>query len=64
MKKMDTEQQQSKFQNVIYILKLVISFVLMVPEESNKYFNSIKFTYEQLNLMKQNGNDYMFFIVI
>ena len=40
MKKMNTEQQ--KAQNVISILKLVISFVLFV-QKSNKHFNSIKF---------------------
>ena len=35
MKKMDTEQQQIKPQNVISILKLVISFLQMVQESSN-----------------------------
>ena len=49
MKKRDTEQQQTEPQNMIFILKLVMSFLLWVQEESNKYFNSIKFIYEQLN---------------
>ena len=53
MKKMDTEQQQIKLQNMIFILKLVMSFLLLVQEESNKLFNSIKFIYEQLNLMTE-----------
>ena len=30
MKKMDTEQQQTEPQNMIFILKLVISFLLLV----------------------------------
>ena len=31
--KMDTEQQQTKPQNMIFILKLVISFLLLMKEE-------------------------------
>ena len=48
MKKMDTEQQKTEPQNMIFILKLVISFLLLVLEESNKHFNfdSFKFIYE------------------
>ena len=45
-------------QNIIFILKLVMLFLLFVQEESNKHFNSIKFIYEQLNLMTQNKLDY------
>ena len=44
---------------MIFILKLVMSFLLLVQEESNKHFNSIKFIYEQLNLMTQNKFDYL-----
>ena len=58
MKKMDIERQQTKPQNMIFILKLVRSFLLLVQEESNKHFNSIKFLYEQLSLMTQNKLDY------
>ena len=58
MKKMDTEQQQTEPQNRIFILKLVMSCLLLVQEESNKHANSIKFIYEQLNLMTQNKFDY------
>ena len=58
MKKIDTEQQQTKPQNMIPILKLVMSFLLLIQEESNKHFNSIKFIYEQLNLMSHNNLDY------
>ena len=36
IKGMDTEQQQIKPQNIIFILILVMSFLLLVPEESNK----------------------------
>ena len=43
LKKMDQEQQQTKPQNMISILKLVMSFLLLVQEEANKHFNSIKF---------------------
>lgn len=35
MKKMDTEQQQTEPQNMIFILKLLMSFLLLVHEESN-----------------------------
>ena len=44
---------------MIFILKLVMSFLLLVQEELNKYFNSMKFIYEQLNLMTQNKLDYL-----
>ena len=43
---------------MVFILKLVMSFLQLVQEESNKHFNSIKFIYEQLNLMTQNKFDY------
>ena len=33
--KMDTEQQQTEPQNMIFILKLEMSFLLSVQEESN-----------------------------
>ena len=33
MKKMDTEQKHIKLQNMIFILKLVMSFLLLVQEE-------------------------------
>ena len=33
-------------------------FLLVVQKESNKHFNSIKFIYDQLNLMPQNKLDY------
>ena len=33
MKKMDTEQQQTEPQNMIFILKSVMSFLLLVQEE-------------------------------
>ena len=39
---------------MIPILKLVMSFLLLIQKESNKHFNFIKFLYEQLNLMIQN----------
>ena len=58
MKKMDTEQQQTEPQNMIFILKLLMSFLLLVQEESNKHFNSTRFIYEQLNLMTLNKFDY------
>ena len=57
-KKIDTEQHQTKPQNMIPMLKLVMSFLLLIQEESNKHFYSIKFIYEQLNLMTQNKLDY------
>ena len=56
--KIDTEEHQTKPQNMILILKLVMSFLLLIQEESNKHFNSIKFIYEQLNLLTQNKLDY------
>ena len=40
-----------------------MSFLQLVPEESNKHFNSIKFTYEQLNLTTQNKLDYSIEII-
>ena len=55
---MDTEKQQTEHQNMIFMLKLVMLFLLLVQEESNKHFNSIKLIYEQLNLMTQNKFDY------
>ena len=58
IKKIDTEQQQTKSQNVISILELVMSLALLVQEESNKHLNSIKFIYEELKLMIQNKFDY------
>ena len=54
MEKINTEQHQTKPQNIILILKLVTSFLLLIQEETNKHSNSIKFIYEQLNLMTQN----------
>ena len=53
-KKIDTEQHQTKRQNMIPMIKLVMSFLKMIQEESNKHFNCIKFIYEQLNLITQN----------
>ena len=35
IKKMDTEQQQTEPENMIFILKLVMPFLLLVQEESN-----------------------------
>ena len=58
IKKMDTEQQQTKVQNMILIIELVISFLLSMQEESNEYFYSIKFISEQLKLTTQNKLDY------
>ena len=43
VKKMKTEQQQTEPQNMLFMLKLVMSFLLLVQEESNKHFSSIKF---------------------
>ena len=34
---MDTEQQQTELQNTIFILKLVMSFLQLVQEESSNY---------------------------
>ena len=64
MKKMDIEQQQTEPHNMIFQLKLVMSFLLLVQEESNKHFNLIKFIYEQLNLMRQNKLDYSSEIIL
>ena len=57
-KKMDKRQRQIQHQYGIFIFKLLLSFILLVQEESNKHFNSIKFTDEQLSLMTQNTLDY------
>ena len=43
---------------MIYILKLVMSFLLSPQEELNKYSNSIKVIYEPLDLMTQKRLDY------
>ena len=43
---------------MIYILKLVMSFLLLVQEELNKHLNPIKVIYEPLNLMTQKRLDY------
>ena len=59
MKKMDTEQQQTEPQNMIFMLKLVMPFLLLGQEESNKHLNSIKFIYVLLNLMTKNKFDYL-----
>ena len=48
---MDIEEQQSKPPNDISILRLIMSFLLLLQEESNKYYSAIKFIYEQINLM-------------
>lgn len=40
MKKMYTEQQQPEPQNMSFILKLVMSFLLLVQEESNILMHS------------------------
>ena len=49
-KKIDTEQHQTKPQNMIPMLKLVMPFL---QEESNKHFNSIKFISEQSLIIPQ-----------
>ena len=49
---MDIEEQQSKPKNDISILKLIMSFRLLLQEESNEYYSAIKFIYEQINLMR------------
>ena len=41
MKKMATEQQQTEPQDMIFILKLVMSSLLLVQEKSNKHLNHI-----------------------
>ena len=56
--KMDIRQRQIQPQYMIFISKLLLSFILLVQEESNKHFNSIKFTDEQLSLMTENTLDY------
>ena len=56
MKKIDTEKQQTKPPKTDFYIKM--SFLLLVQEESNKHFNSIKFIYEQLNLVIHNKLDY------
>ena len=58
MKNMNTEPQQTKPQNVISILKLVMFFLLLVQKGSKKHFNSVIFIYKQVNLMTQNKFDY------
>ena len=65
IQKVDIEEQQSKPQNHISILKLIMSFLLLLQEEFNKYYSAIKFIYEQINLMTLNKfrND-IFFIII
>ena len=63
VKKMDTEQQQIEHQNMIFILKSVMSFLLLLQEELNKHFNSIKSIYEQLKLMTQSKFDYSIEII-
>ena len=57
LQKMDIEEQ-SKPQNNISILKLIMSFLLLLQEESNKYYSAIKFIYEQINLMTLNKFNY------
>ena len=47
LQKMVIEEQQSKRQNDISILKLIMSFLLLLQEESIKYYSAIKFIYEQ-----------------
>lgn len=58
MKELDPEEAQAKPQNMISVLKLISSFLLLVQNESLKYFNAIKFIYEQVNLMTQNKLNY------
>ena len=55
---MDIEEQQNKPQNDISILKSIVSFLLLLQEESNKYYSAIKFIYEQINLMTLNKFNY------
>ena len=43
---------------MIFILELLLSFLLLLQEESNKHFNSIKIICEQLSLMTQNKLHY------
>ena len=56
-KKMDTEQQQTKPQNRIFNIQIG-NIISIVGARRIKHFNSIKFLYEQLNLMTQNWLDY------
>ena len=56
--KMDIRQWQIQPQYMIFILELLLSFLLLVQEESNKHFNSIKIICEQQSLMTQNKLDY------
>ena len=58
LQKMDIEEQQSKPQNDISILKLIMSFLLLLQEALNKYYSAIKFIYEQINLMTLNKFNY------
>ena len=58
MKKIDLQEQQTKPQNMISVLKLILSFLLLVQDESIKYFNTLKFIYEQISLMTMNKFDY------
>ena len=48
LQKMNIEEQQSKPQNDISISKLIMLFLLLLQEESNKYYSAIKFIYEQI----------------
>ena len=64
LQKIDIEEQQSKRQNDISILKLIMSFLLLLQEESNKYSSAIKFIYEQINLMILNKFNYSTEIII
>ena len=54
---MDKELQQTEPLNIIFILRLAMLFLLLVQEESKKHSNSMKFIYEQLNLMTHNKFD-------
>ena len=58
LKKMDIEEQQSKPQNDISISKLIMSFLLLLQKESNRYYSAIKFIYEKINLMTLNKFNY------
>ena len=61
---MDKRQRQIQPQYGIFIFKLRLSFILLVQEESNKQFNSFKFTNKQLSLMTKNTIDYSTEIMI
>ena len=54
-KKMDTEQQQTKSQIMIFILKLVLLFLLLRQKVSNILIQSNLYT---INLMTQKKLDY------